>query len=103
MPTNKNAQLRYEVLDRCFWNFNRKYAIDDLLAIVNDALDKHNGSPIQMRQLRMDIKDMKEKGTPIKAYPWQGKVHCYLYEDPQSEPNLFFFTRPFLVDTSVKI
>ena len=38
----------------------------------------------------MDIKDMKEKGTPIKAYPWQGKVHCYLYEDPQSEPNLFF-------------
>lgn len=51
----------------------------------------------------MDIKDMKEKGTPIKAYPWQGKVHCYLYEDPQSEPNLFFFTRPFLVDTSVKI
>lgn len=25
MPTNKNAQLRYQVLDRCFSDFNRRY------------------------------------------------------------------------------
>ena len=25
MPTNKNAQLRYQVLDRCFSDFHRKY------------------------------------------------------------------------------
>lgn len=31
MPTNKNAQLRYQVLDRCFSDFNRRYDIEDLL------------------------------------------------------------------------
>ena len=28
MPTNKNAQLRYQVLDRCFSDFHRKYEIE---------------------------------------------------------------------------
>lgn len=82
MPTNKNAQLRYEVLDRCFRDFNRKYTIDDLLAIVNDALERNNNNPIQMRQLRMDIKDMRDKNAPIKTYPLHGKVCYYRYEDP---------------------
>ena len=31
MPTNKNAQLRYLVLDRCFSDFSRRYEIEDLL------------------------------------------------------------------------
>ena len=25
MPTNKNAQLRYQILDRCFSDFHHKY------------------------------------------------------------------------------
>jgi len=35
MPTNKQAQIRYTILDRCFSNFNRLYNIDDLLEEVN--------------------------------------------------------------------
>ena len=31
MPTNKNAQLRYQILDRCFSDFSRKYEIQDLV------------------------------------------------------------------------
>lgn len=27
MPTNKNAQLRYRILDRCFSDFHRTYSI----------------------------------------------------------------------------
>lgn len=38
MPTNKNAQLRYQILDRCFSNRHRKYTIEDLVDAVNDAL-----------------------------------------------------------------
>ena len=31
MPVNKNALLRYQILDRCFSDFHRKYEIEDLL------------------------------------------------------------------------
>lgn len=31
MLTNKNAQLHYQVLDRCFSDFSRRYDIEDLL------------------------------------------------------------------------
>lgn len=37
MPTNKNAQLRYQLLDRCFSDFQRKYFIEDLLDKDNDV------------------------------------------------------------------
>ena len=38
MATNKNAQLRYQILDRCFSNFHKRYEIDDLLDEVNEHL-----------------------------------------------------------------
>ena len=44
MPTNKNAQLRYQILDRCFSDFHHKYFIEDLLDKVNDALMEHKSA-----------------------------------------------------------
>ena len=38
MPTNKNAQLRYQILDRCFSDFHHKFFIEDLLDKVNDVV-----------------------------------------------------------------
>ncbi len=29
MATNKNAQIRYQALDRCLGNWSRRYYIDD--------------------------------------------------------------------------
>lgn len=29
MPTNKNALIRYQILDRCFSDFQHKYTIED--------------------------------------------------------------------------
>ena len=84
MPTNKNAQLRYQVLDRCFSDFTRKYSIDDLIDKVNDVLYDLNGTEVSMRQIREDIKYMRDRVTynaPIKAYPWDGKKCYYRYED----------------------
>lgn len=84
MPTNKNAQLRYQVLDRCFSDFTHKYSIDDLIDKVNDVLYDLNGTEVSMRQIREDIKYMRDRVTynaPIKAYPWDGKKCYYRYED----------------------
>ncbi|WP_254795145.1 hypothetical protein [Xylanibacter ruminicola] len=72
MPTNKNAQLRYQVLDRCFSDFTHKYSIDDLIDKVNDVLYDLNGTEVSIRQIRDDIKYMRDRVTynaPIKAYP----------------------------------
>ena len=43
MPTNKNAQLRYQVLDRCLSNWSRRYYIEDLVEACNEALYQYNG------------------------------------------------------------
>ena len=84
MPTNKNAQLRYQVLDRCFSDFHRKYEIEDLLDKVNEALYDLYGTEVSIRQIRDDIKYMRDRVTynaPIKAYQYDGKKCYYRYED----------------------
>lgn len=86
MPTNKNAQLRYQILDRCFSDLKHKYTIKDLIDKVNDVLYDLTGTDISVRQIRADIKYMRDRVTfdaPIKAYPMAvGKEHYYRYEDP---------------------
>lgn len=84
MPTNKNAQLRYQILDRCFSDFRRKYEIEDLLDKVNEALYDLYGTSVSVRQIRDDIKYMRDRVTynaPIKAYQYDGKRCYYRYED----------------------
>lgn len=86
MPTNKNAQLRYQILDRCFSDFKRKYTIEDLIDKVNDSLYDLTGKEVKLRQIREDIKYMRDRVTydaPIKAYPMASGKQCYYrYEDP---------------------
>ena len=85
MPTNKNALLRYQILDRCFSNRHRKYTIDDLVDAVNDALYDIYGTEISIRQIRDDIKYMRDRvayDAPIEAVPYEGKKCFYRYSDP---------------------
>lgn len=85
MPTNKNAQLRYQILDRCFSDFHHKYTIDDLIEKVNEALYDLCGTQISIRQIREDIKYMRDRITynaPIEAYPFDGRKSYYRYSDP---------------------
>ena len=44
MSINKNAYLRYQILDKCFSNKYKIYFIEDLLDEVNKALEDFNGS-----------------------------------------------------------
>ena len=43
MPTNKNAQLRYQIIDKCLSNWSRRYYIEDLVDACNEALYLYNG------------------------------------------------------------
>lgn len=85
MATNKNAQLRYQILDRCFSDFRHKYTIDELIDIVNDRLIDLYSTEVGVRQIREDIKYMRDRVTynaPIIAYPYEGKKCYYRYSDP---------------------
>lgn len=59
MATNRNAQIRYTILDRCFSNFNRLYTYDDLLDAINNVLYDLGTEGIKLRQLQYDIEHMK--------------------------------------------
>ena len=62
MPTNKNALIRYQVLDRCFRNPGRNYTLDDLLEECNKAIWERDpdADGIKRRQLQYDIHDMED-------------------------------------------
>lgn len=38
MPTNKNADIRYQALDKCFRDCRHRYYIDDLIDACEEAL-----------------------------------------------------------------
>ena len=85
MSINKNAYLRYQVLDKCFSNKYRIYFIDDLLDEVNKALEEFNGdgSKVERRQLFDDIKFMESEAgfsIPLERIR-QGKKVYYRYSE----------------------
>ena len=84
MPVNKNAQFRYQILDRCFSDFSHKYDFDTLLEKVNDYLEDVQGgvSMIGVRQLRGDInaiRKMLPHGIYLDAKPYYDKKCYYRY------------------------
>ena len=84
MPVNKNAQFRYQILDRCFSDYHHRYDIDELLEKVNDHLSEIDASVIKMRQLRDDISAIR-KMLPSEVYldakPLDGKKYYYQYSE----------------------
>lgn len=85
MSFNKNALIRYQVLDRCFRNSGRMYFWEDLLKECNRALMDFDpsGDGIQRRQLYDDIRFMEsEQGwsIPLDRIRYKRKVF-YRYSD----------------------
>lgn len=85
MAINKNAYLRYQILDKCFRNTGKQYFWQDLLEACNNALYEYNGeqSGISRRQLFEDIKFMEsEQGWQIELKRIRVGKRCYYrYED----------------------
>lgn len=85
MSINKNALVRYQVLDRCFRNAGRVYFWEDLLEECNRILmdlDPNNDG-IQRRQLFDDIRFMESEAgwsIPLGRFRIGRKVY-YRYED----------------------
>jgi len=85
MSVNKNAQLRYRILDTCFRNYRRQFTIDDLVDEVNVKLNDIYGICVSLRQIREDIKFMRDSvgyDAPIEAYPFDGRRCYYRYSNP---------------------
>ena len=85
MSTNKNALIRYQVLDRCFRNSGRMYFLEDLLEECNKALIEFdsNSDGIQKRQLYDDIRFMESEAgwsIPLEKIRYGRRVY-YRYED----------------------
>ena len=86
MAINKNAHLRYLVIDRCLRNRGRRYTLSDLTEECNLALkNQENGEnySVTERQVRKDIEFLmynSEIQAPIEKVQIGHKKYYY-YED----------------------
>lgn len=84
MPTNKNAAIRYQALDKCFRDRRHRYYIDDLIDACEKALHYYNGiGGVSRRQIFEDIKFMESDtgwSIPLERKK-DGKKVYYRYED----------------------
>ena len=64
---HKNAQIRYNVLNKCFRSTTKIYTVPDLLEECNKALEYEGYEGIKRRQLYKDISYMEsEKGWSVE-------------------------------------
>ena len=84
MPVNKNALLRYKIIDRSLRNRYRRWTIVDLVDAVSDALYDMEGirKGISLRTVQADIQMMRSDklgyNAPIEVYDQK----FYRYADP---------------------
>lgn len=85
MATNKHAMIRYQALDKCFSNWQRRFNIDALVDACNDALYQFAGieDGVKKRQVYADINFMEsEQGwsIPLEKYN-EGRRVFYRYSE----------------------
>ena len=84
MPTNKNASIRYQALDKCFRDRFHRYYVEDLLEKCEEALYYYNGvGGVSRRQIFEDIKFMEsDAGWSIPLeHKKDGRKVYYRYSD----------------------
>lgn len=85
MASNKNAQIRYKILDNCFRNSGRRYFIEDLISECNKKLLEidPNSKGISRRQIFDDINFMESsEGWEIDLIRYkESKRVYYQYAD----------------------
>lgn len=84
MPANKNALIRYRIIDNCLRNRYRRWTLDDLVQACCDALYDMEGikKGVCARTVQMDMQIMRSDklgyNAPIEVYD---KIY-YRYADP---------------------
>jgi len=85
MSSNKNALIRYKILDKCLSNRFKKYTLDDLIDECSEALfDFENKEAyISKRTIQADLQNMRSEKfgyeAPIEVY----EKKYYRYSDPE--------------------
>jgi len=84
MPANKDAEMRYRILDRLLGDKHRKYTIYDLLEVVNDQLMDYTGKSVSLRTLQKDIEELGYRPycAPIVSTKSEGRRKYIHYSDP---------------------
>lgn len=84
MPANKNALIRYRIIDNCLRNRYRRWTLDDLVQACCDALYDMEGikKGVCARTVQMDMQIMRSDklgyNAPIEVYD---KIY-YRYANP---------------------
>jgi predicted DNA-binding transcriptional regulator YafY len=84
MPINRNALIRYKVIDSCLQRRNRKWTLEDLIETVSDALYEYEGidKGISKRSIQADIQMMRSDKLGYFAPIIVTDKKYYTYEDP---------------------
>lgn len=85
MSSNKNALIRYKILDKCLSNRFKKYTLDDLIHECSEALFEFEGKEayVSKRTIQADLQNMRSEKfgyeAPIEVY----EKKYYRYSDPE--------------------
>jgi len=83
MAQNKNALIRYKVIDKCLQNRYRKWTLEDLIEACSEALYDFEGKEtnVSKRTIQLDIQTMRSEklgyNAPIVVYDKK----YYKYDD----------------------
>ncbi|MCR5193839.1 MAG: WYL domain-containing protein [Bacteroidales bacterium] len=78
MPANKNAETRYQILDRLLANRYYHYSTKDLLERINEELDELSIEPICLRSIQGDI-------SYLENGPFQADIEHYQIDVPSQK------------------
>lgn len=91
MPTNKNAAIRYQTLDKCFRDRRHRYYMEDLIDKCEEAIYYYNGvGGVSRRQIFEDIKFMESEtgwSVPLERKMAEGFIIVTVILTLPSMPN----------------
>ena len=90
MPVNRNALLRYQIIDKCLSNRGRRWTWQDIIDKVNEALEIDNpeSKGIGKTTLYEDLKNIEYKIYNLEIEKIkEGKTTYLRYADPNATIN----------------
>src|SRR5579875_1488046 len=90
MPANRNALLRYQIIDKCLRNRGRRWTWQDIIQKVNEGLQADNpkSNGIGKTMLYEDLKNIEYKIYKLEIERIkEGKTTYLRYADPDASIN----------------
>jgi predicted DNA-binding transcriptional regulator YafY len=83
MPINKQALIRYKVIDQCLQNRRRKWTLEDLVEACSEALYEYEGidKGVSVRTVQLDLQNMRGEKLGYNAPIIVMDKKYYTYEE----------------------